>query len=121
MFPKNVYHCPCVDLQIKLCLVNGQYLLSDICNKLRKEIVGDNIYYCKCGNDLQHVIFSCRKHMSLKSVCELHKNQRCYNCIKTYLRLAYDCCYNHTSFDIPMSVKKQKKTLMLMVQKCKNK
>ena len=117
MFPKNVYHCPCVNLQIKLCLVNGQYSLTDICEKVRKEIVGDNIYYCKCGNESEHAIFSCKKHMRMISGCELNDNQRCHRCMKNYLQLAYNCCYDHTSFDVPMSVKKEKKTLMLIVEK----
>ena len=30
MFPQTVYHCSCVSLQIKLCLVNGHYSLKDI-------------------------------------------------------------------------------------------
>ena len=30
MFPKKVYHCPCVAFEIKLCLINGDYLLKDI-------------------------------------------------------------------------------------------
>ena len=119
MFPQNVYHCPCVNLQIKLCLVNGQYSLSDICEKVRTEIVGDNIYYCKCGNDLEHAIFSCKKHMHLISVCELRENQRCFRCMRRYLKLAYHCCYDHTKFDLPTSVKKEKKTLKLIVEKLK--
>ena len=119
MFPKNVYHCPCVNLQIKLCLVNGHYSLSDICQKVKEELIGDNVYYCKCGNDLEHAIFSCKKHMSLISVCELNDNQRCLRCMRRYLKLAYHCCYAHTSFDLPTSIKKDKKTLCLIVQKLK--
>ena len=68
MFPKKVYHCPCVSLQIKLCLVNGDYSLKDICKKLNQvevEVEGDNqkIYCSKCGDNMEDVIFSCTKHM----------------------------------------------------------
>ena len=118
MFPQNVYHCPCVSLLIKLCLVNGQYLLSDICKTLKKKIVGDNIYYCKCGNELQHAVFSCKKHMRLISLRE-RKKKRCFRCMGKYLKLAYNCCYDYTKFDLPKSVKKNKKTLKLIVEKLK--
>ena len=117
MFPQNVYHCPCVSLQIKLCLVNGQYSLSDICKRVKTKIVGDNIYYCKCGKDKEHAIFSCKKHMRLISLCD--KKQRCFRCMEKYLKLAYHCCYDHTKFDLPTSVKKEKKTLKLIVEKLK--
>ena len=117
MFPQNVYHCPCVSLLIKLCLVNEEYSLSDICKMIRnKKVTGDNIYYCKCGNELEHAIFSCKKHMRLISLCERSK-KRCFRCMGKYLKSAYNCCYDYTKFDVPTSVKKDKKTLKLIVQK----
>ena len=118
MFPEKVYHCSCVDLKIKLCLVDGHYSLEDICKKINEQLYADNIYYCKCGDTLENVIFSCRQHMSLISGCELD-NKRCLRCIKKYLKIAYDCCYNHTNFDLPMSIKKEKKVLCLIVEKLK--
>ena len=77
MFPKTVYHCSCVDLEIKLCLVNGHYSLKDICKKLNEKVNTDRKIYCsKCGDNLEYVIFSCREHMSLVSGCEVD-NERC--------------------------------------------
>ena len=118
MFPKTVYHCSCVDLEIKLCLVNGHYSLKDIVKKLNEKVAFHKIYCLKCGDNLENVIFSCRKHMSLISYCELD-NERCLRCIKRYLKIAYDCCYDYTNFDLPMSIKKEKKVLCLIVEKLK--
>ena len=85
MFPKTVYHCSCVDLEIKLCLVNGHYSLKDIVKKLNEKLCyKKNIFCSKCGDNLENVIFSCREHMSLISVCEFN-NKRCLRCIKRYL------------------------------------
>ena len=35
-FPEKVYHCSCVSLDVKLCLVNGNYSLTDICNEINQ-------------------------------------------------------------------------------------
>ena len=115
MYPNKVYHCPCVGLEIKLCLVNGHYSLKDIISKLNEKVNTDRkIYSCKCGQN--EVIFSCRKHMSMISGCEID-NQRCIRCIKIYLKTAYHCCYDQTNFDLPLSIKKEKKVLCLIVEK----
>ena len=128
MFPNNVYHCPCVSLEIKLCLVNGIYSLKDICKKLNEKIDDRKIYCSKCGDNLQHVIFSCTDHMSLvifsikqnDDYMELNEEikKSCKYCLKKYLQIAYDCCYDYTSFDLPIAIKKEKKTLCLRLQKC---
>ena len=118
MFPKTVYHCSCVALEIKLCLVNGNYSLKDIVKKLNKKASYRKIYCSKCGDNLENVIFSCRKHMHLISICELKDKGRCLRCIKRYLKTAYDCCnYDYTNFDLQMSIKREKKTLCLIVEK----
>ena len=116
MFPKTVYHCSCVNLEIKLCLINGHYSLKDIVKKLNEKVSYNKIYCSKCGDNLQNVIFSCREHMSMISGCEMD-NKKCLRCIKRYLKTAFDCCYDHTNFDLPMSIKKEKKVLCLIVQK----
>lgn len=127
MFPNKVYHCPCVNLEIKLCLVNGQYSLKDICKKLNQTIDDKKIYCSKCGDDLQNVVFSCVNHMQLvifsvkQDGCyveldEMTKNS-CKYCIKKYLQAAYDCCYEHTNFDVPIAIKKKKKVLCLRLIK----
>ena len=54
--------------------------------------------------------------MSMISGCEMD-NEKCLRCIKRYLKTAFDCCYDHTNFDLPMSIKKEKKVLCLIVQK----
>ena len=116
MFPQRVYHCSCVSLLIKLCLVNGLYSLKDIVGKLKSEYIKNGIYFCKCGNDLQNVVFSCREHMSMVTLCE-KDNRKCRRCMIQYLKTAYDCCYNYTNFDLPLSIKKEKKVLRLIVEK----
>ena len=127
MFPNKVYHCPCVNLEIKLCLVNGQYSLKDICKKLNQTIDDKKIYCSKCGDDLQNVVFSCVNHMQLvifsvkQDGCyveldEMTKNS-CKYCIKKYLQAANDCCYEHTDFDVPIAIKKKKKVLCLRLIK----
>ena len=127
MFPNKVYHCPCVNLEIKLCLVNGQYSLKDICKKLNQTIDDKKIYCSKCGDDLQNVVFSCVNHMQLvifsvkQDGCyvkldEKEKNS-CKYCIKKYLQAAYDCCYEQTDFDVPIAIKKKKKVLCLRLTK----
>lgn len=118
MFPKNIYHCPCVNFEIKLCLVNGHYSLNDICKKLNEKDTEYKIYCSKCGYNLEDAIFSCRKHMSMLSYCEKH-DKECKRCIKRYLQIAYRCCYDYTSFDLPISIKKEKKTLCLIIEKIK--
>ena len=133
MFPNKVYYCPCVSLEIKLCLVNGHYSLKDICKKLNQKVddqeVDDRKIYCsKCGDDLQDVIFSCAEHMnlvifSIKEVgayIELDEKVKnsCKYCLKKYLKAAYHCCYDHTNFDVPITIKKEKKVLCLRIAKC---
>ena len=128
MFPNKVYHCPCVNLEIKLCLVNGQYSLKDIVKKLNEKIDDRKIYCSKCGDDLQGVIFSCTEHMNLvifstKEVdgyIELDEQLKnsCKYCLKKYLKVAYHCCYDYTNFDVPITIKKEKKVLCLRIPKC---
>ena len=127
MFPNKVYHCPCVSLEIKLCLVNGQYSLRDICKKLNETIDDKKIYCSKCGDDLQDVVFSCVNHMQLvifsvkQDGCYVELDEKtknfCKYCIKKYLQAAYDCCYEHTDFDVPIAIKKKKKVLCLRLIK----
>ena len=96
MFPKRVYHCQCVAFEVKLCLVDGHYTLRDIISKLNEKInFSHKIYSSKCGNE--EVIFSCRKHMSFSTGCEID-NKRCLKCIKTFLQTSYSC-YEYTNFD----------------------
>ena len=127
MFPNKVYHCSCVSLEIKLCLVNGQYSLKDICKKLNETIDDKKIYCSKCGDDLQNVIFSCVNHMQIVilsctqvgtyvELTETAKNS-CKICIKKYLQTACECCYEHTDFDVPIAIKKKKKVLCLRLTK----
>ena len=128
MFPNKVYHCPCVNLEIKLCLVNGHYSLKDICKKLNEKKGDRKIYCSKCGDDLQDVIFSCTEHMNLvifstKEVdgyFELDEKvkESCKYCLKKYLKEAYHCCYDYTNFDVPIEVKKEKKVLCLRIPDC---
>ena len=128
MYPNKVYHCPCVSLEIKLCLVNGHYSVKDICKKLNQSIDDIKIYCCKCGDGLQDVIFSCVDHMKLiilscendGTFVELTQKDKnsCKICIKRYLQTACECCYDHTKFDIPIAIKKQKKVLCLRLKKC---
>ena len=116
MYPEKVYHCPCVTFQIKLCLINGHYSFKDVILYLNQNLrLNRKIYSSKCGID--KVIFSCREHMSLKSICEINNNERCLKCIKTYLQTAYYCCYEYTNFALPLHVKKNKKVLCLIVEK----
>ena len=115
MFPKKVYHCSCVNLEIKLCLVNGDYSLKDICKKLNEVVGGRKIYCSKCGDNMEDVIFPCTEHMSLVDYgCS--KNF-CLRCIKKYLQEAFHYCYDYTSFDLPILIKKEKKTLCLSIEK----
>ena len=128
MYPNKVYHCPCVSLEIKLCLVNGHYSVKDIFKKLNQSIDDKKIYSCKCGDGLQNVIFSCVDHMKLiilscnndGTFVELTQKDKnsCKICMKRYLQTACECCYDHTSFDIPIAIKKQKKVLCLRLKKC---
>ena len=126
-FPKKVYHCSCLSLNIKLCLVNGKYSLTDICNEINQRR-GDRIFCCRCGDDKQFAIFSCIKHMAMVVFSQKNNNDyielnaqakdQCFYCIKKYLKVAYKCCYEYTDFDLPMSIKKEKKTLCLCLRKC---
>ena len=122
MYPNKVYYCPCIKIDVMLCLVNGDYSLNDISNKITKSSVNRLFYCCKCGNDNRDVIFSCVQHMRLKTflvgdehLSEDHKNN-CKQCIKKYLKIAYSCCYKHTKFDIPLPIKKEKKVLRLRLR-----
>ena len=125
-FPKKVYHCSCINLNIKLCLVKGDYSFKDICNKLN-QVEGDKLYVSKCGDNLQDVVFSCIDHMALvvfsEKMCddysEFNKKTKdsCLRCIKKYLQTAYRCCYNYTDFNLPITIKKEKKTLCLCLRK----
>ena len=121
MYPNKVYHCPCVSLEIKLCLVNGEYSLKDICKKLNQTIDDKKIYCCKCGDNRQNVIFSCVNHMQLVilsckndgSYVELTETAKnCKICIKKYLQIACECCYEHTDFDVPIAIKKKEKSVV---------
>ena len=127
MYPNKVYHCQCVSLDVKLCLVNGDYSLKDICTKLRQSKVNRLFYCCKCGDSKQNVIFSCFDHMQLtifygkyNDGC-LHLQQqsknKCKRCIKKYLQLVHSSCYEHTNFDIPLTIKKERKVLCLSLEK----
>ena len=115
MFPKRVYHCPCVAFEIKLCLVDGNYSLKDIISNLNKKVNSNHKIYCSKCRDEQ-VVFSCRQHMSFVTGCEI-EGKMCLKCIKTYLKTAYYWCYEYTNFDLPMSIKKDKKVLCLVVEK----
>ena len=115
MYPEKVYHCPGVAFQIKLCLINGHYSFKDVILYLNQNLrLNRKIYSSKCGID--EVIFSCREHMSLKSICETNNNKICLKCIKTYLQTAY-YCYEYTNFVLPLQVKKNKEVLCLIVEK----
>ena len=122
MYPNKVYHCPCVSLEIKLCLVNGQYSLKDICKKLNQSKEHRTIYCCKCGDGC--VVFSCinnirvgiflnKQHGSYFELNEKIKN--CRRCLTKYLQASYKYCYEHTDFNIPIAIKKKKKVLRVMV------
>ena len=123
-FPKKVYHCLCASFDIKLCLVNGDYCLKDICNKLN-QTNGEKLYCVCCGDE--DVIFSCRKHMAMvvfsqniqDNYIELTEqpDSCCLVCIKKYLEIAYHCCYDYVDFNLPMTIKKEKKTLCLHLRK----
>ena len=125
-FPEKVYHCSCLSINIKLCLVNGNYSLNDICNELN-QTRGDKIFCSRCGDNNQSVIFSCIKHMALVvffqeinegyiKLTEQTKD-KCLRCIRKYLQIAYRCSYEYTDFDLPMTIKKEKKTLCLCLRK----
>ena len=127
MYPDKVYHCSCVSLDVKLCLVNGDYSLKDIITKLRKSKVNRLFYCCKCGDGKRDVIFSCENHMRMTVFSVKHDDgfihldqqskNKCKRCIKKYLKTAYNCCYQHTNFDIPLAIKKEKKVLCLRLTK----
>ena len=123
MFPEKVYFCSCIKIDVMKCLVNGDYSLKDIINKLKKSSVKKLFYCTKCGENKQNVIFSCVQHMRLKTylvgddhLTDEHRDN-CKKCLKKYLRTAYSCCYEHVKFDIPLPIKKQKKVLCLRLTK----
>ena len=123
MYPNKVYYCPCLKIDVMMCLINGDYLLMDIISKLKNSKVKKLFYCTKCGDQKRNVIFSCVDHMKLKTflvgdehLTEEHRNN-CTRCIKKYLRTAYSCCYEHTKFDIPLPIKKEKKVLRLRLTK----
>ena len=123
MYPNKVYYCPCLKIDVMMCLINGDYSLMDIISKLKNSKVKKLFYCTKCGDQKRNVIFSCVDHMKLKTflvgdehLTEEHRNN-CTRCIKKYLRTAYSCCYEHTKFDIPLPIKKEKKVLRLRLTK----
>ena len=88
MYPNKVYYCPCLKVDVMMCLINGDYLLKDIITNLKKSKVKKLFYCTKCGDKKQNVIFSCVDHMKLKTflvgdehLTEEHKNN-CSRCIK---------------------------------------
>ena len=123
MFLDKVYYCPCLKIDVMMCLVNGNYSLNDIITELKKSKAKKLFYCTRCGDDKQNVIFSCVDHMKLKTflvgdghLTEEHRNN-CIRCLKKYLRTAYSCCYEHTKFDVPQQFKKEKKVLRLRLTK----
>ena len=123
MYPNKVYYCPCLKIDVMMCLINGDYSLMDIISKLKNSKVKKLFYCTKCGDQKRNVIFSCVDHMKLKTflvgdeyLTEEHRNN-CTRCIKKYLKTAYSCCYEHTKFDIPLPIKKEKKVLRLRLTK----
>ena len=126
-FPEKVYHCSCVSLDVKLCLVNGNYSLTDICNEIN-QTRGEKLYCSRCGGNNEYVIFSCLNHMAMVIFHQeinndyidltIQSKDQCLRCIRKYLKIAYKCCYEYTDFDLPMSIKKNKKTLCLCLSKC---
>ena len=124
MYPNKVYHCPCVSLDIKLSLVNGEYSLKDICKRLNQSKEHRRIYCCKCNDN--YVVFSCINHIpvvifSVKkdgSYFKLNeKTKNCRRCLRRYLQAAYSYCYEYTDFDVPIAIKKKKKVLRLRLTK----
>ena len=123
MYPNKVYYCPCLKIDVMMCLVNGDYSLKDITTRLLQSKAKKLFYCTRCGDDRQNVIFSCTDHMKLKTflvgdghLSDAHRNN-CRNCLKKYLRTAYSCCYQHTKFDIPLPIKREKKVLRLRLTK----
>ena len=123
MYPDKVYYCPCLKIDVMMCLVNGDYSLKDICSKVKKSKVNRLFFCTKCGDQKRSVIFSCTDHMRLKTylvgdehLSDDHKNN-CKQCLKKYLRTAYSCCYEHVNFDVPLQIKKEKKVLRLRLTK----
>ena len=45
MFPDKVYYCPCLKIDVMMCLVNGNYLLNDIISELKKSKVKKLLYF----------------------------------------------------------------------------
>ena len=113
MYPIRVYHCSCVAIEIRLCLINGHYSLNDIVSKLNEKVNASKIYSVKCGNN--EVVFSCRNHMQFTTKCEIDK-KRCLKCIRTYLKISYER-YEYTNFTLPQLVKEKKKKLALILRK----
>ena len=113
MYPIRVYHCSCVAIEIRLCLIDGHYSLKDIVSKLNEKVNCSRIYSIKCGK--HEAIFSCRKHMQFTTKCETDK-KRCLKCIRTYLTISYDR-YEYTNFTVPQLVKEKKKKLALILRK----
>ena len=113
MYPIRVYHCSCVAIEIRLCLINRHYSLNDIVSKLNEKVNASKIYSVKCGNN--EVVFSCRNHMQFTTKCEIDK-KRCLRCIKTYLKISYER-YEYTNFTLPQLVKEKKKKLVLVLRK----
>ena len=123
-FPKKVYHCSCVNSNIKFCLLNGIYSLEDICKEINQVEI-DNIYCTKCGDNKQDAVFSCTEHMPIVIVsvkkydpeklpdngtddCNIELTDEtknyCPKCVKKYLQKMY-YRYYCTNFDLSMATK----------------
>ena len=124
MYPQKVYYCPCLKINVMMCLVDGCYSLNDIIYKIKNNSKVKKLFYCtRCGDQKKHAIFFCVGHMKLRTflvgdnnLTDEHKN-RCPRCIKKYLRTSFSCCYQYTKFDVPLPVKRQKKVLCLRLVK----
>ena len=63
-FPEKVYRCSCLERVITSCLANEIYSLVDICLKVNGT-TDKMIFCCKCGEDQQNAIFSCRDYIPI--------------------------------------------------------
>ena len=124
MYPNKVYYCPCLKIDVMMCLVDGCYSLNDIIHKIKNHSKINRLFYCtRCGDHKKDVIFSCVSHIRLRTflcgdnqLTDQHKD-RCPRCIKKYLRTSFSCCYHHTKFDVLLAVKRQNKVLRLRLKK----
>ena len=125
MLTKNIkvfFHKKFTIVHIVSCLVDGIYSLADICNKIIEvDTPFKKIYYAKCGDNKQDVVFSCTAHMSIVIIsvkmydgekfsdstggidwCDETKTY-CSKCVKKYLQKMY-CYYVHKNFDLPLAI-----------------